>query len=141
MTKWKNERKNDAAAELFYVLTRVDLLRVVLLRYWPSGLFHAPPPIHVNIKKQHRTPVCSKPKIDQVDKNMLLAFCSIRNKKNENRNSLKGKDIEKSILTATFVPSSQDNKIDNRIISQVLNDTGQNENSVQVTYRPTTKSK
>ena len=53
----------------------------------------------------------------------------------------KGKDIEKSILTATFVPS-QDSKIDNRIISQVADNTVVNsEDPVQITYRPTTKNK
>ena len=75
----------------------------------------------------------------------LLFFFSnsIRNKKNEKNTAIKkGKDIEKSVLTATFVPSSQNSKVDNRIISQVADNTiVNNEDPVQITYRPTSKNK
>ena len=85
-----------------------------------------------------------------IDKNPCIScnwsasyvFFSVRNKKNEKKNATKkGKDIEKSILTATFVPS-QDSKIDNRIISQVAdNKVANHEDPVQITYRPTIKNK
>ena len=75
---------------------------------------------------------------------MLFFFSnSIRNKKNEKNTAIKkGKDIERSVLTATFVPSSQNSKVDNRIISQVADNTiVNNEDPVQITYRPTSKNK